>query len=125
MSTSSADAPPDGTPPGRPFDTGLQVERTLLAWRRTCLALAIGNAVAIRYLFEALGPVAAMIGVAGLALSGIAWRLCGIRYRRTHAGLVAGDRIIPDGTLPLLLVASICVAIVAATVLMAVLWRPW
>lgn len=110
---------------GRPFDTGLQVERTLLAWRRTCLALAIGNAVAIRYLFEALGPAAAVIGIVGLVLSGVAGRLCSIRYRRTHAGLITDDRIIPDGTLPLLLVASICVAILAALVIMVVLWRPW
>lgn len=110
---------------GRPFDPGLQVERTLLAWRRTCLALAVGNAVMIRYLVEALGPIAAILGVAGLVLSAVAWVLCTIRYRRAHRGLVDDEVLVLDGTLPLLIAASVGIAAVAALLIVVVLWGPW
>lgn len=115
------------TSPARdqPFDPGLQVERTLLAWRRTCLALAVGNAVAIRYLIEALGPFAAVLGVPGLVLSIVALLLCTWRYRRVHAGLVADAVLRADGLLPLLIAGSVGLAGVSAFVIVVVLWHPW
>lgn len=97
----------------RPFDSGLQVERTLLAWMRTCLALALGNAIAIRFLIEVLGPVAAVIGAVGIALSALAGLLATARYRRAHHGLTREGRLRPDGKLPLLVTCAVgagCVA---------------
>lgn len=108
-----------------PFDAGLQTERTLLAWRRTCLALAVGNAVAIRYLTEALGPWVALIAVGGLALSGIAWVVATVRYRRAHTGLVRDAVLTTDGALVALVAASILAASIAGIVLLVTLWRPW
>ncbi len=108
-----------------PFDEGLQGERTLLAWRRTCLALAVCNAVAIRYLTDALGLAAAVIGVVGLVLSGAAWVVCTVRYRRVHRGLVRDAVLISDGRLPVLMAASVLAVVVAAGVLLVALWRPW
>lgn len=107
-----------------PFDPGLQPERTLLAWRRTCLALAAGNAVAIRYLSEALGPWATLLGVVGLALSATAWTIATVRYRRAHAGLVSDGLLATDGRLVAMVAASVLAACIAGLVLLTTLWRP-
>jgi uncharacterized membrane protein YidH (DUF202 family) len=112
-------------PADRPFDAGLQPERTLLAWRRTCLSIAVGNTVAIKYLSDALGPWATLIGVAGIVLAGVAWVLCTVRYRRAHEGLVRDALLVLDGRMPLLLAAAILVGAAAGIVLLFVLWRPW
>jgi uncharacterized membrane protein YidH (DUF202 family) len=109
----------------RPFDEGLQPERTLLAWRRTCLALAVANAAAIKYLADSLGPGAALIGIAGLILSVVAWVLCTARYRRAHAGLVHHDTLIVSGRLPFLITISVGAAVVGALVILVAQWRPW
>lgn len=85
----------------RVFDAGLQPERTLLAWRRTCLLLALGVAGAIR--FGAIGDplLAILLGVPALALVGSAYALTSVRYRRATRALandphsaVAGGRAI-------------------------------
>ena len=118
----TAGAAPDAD---RPFDEGLQTERTLLAWRRTCLALAAGNIAAIRYLSDALGVWATLLGFAGLALSGLAWVLCTIRYRRAHGGLVRDATLIVSGRLPALVTGAVGAAGLAAIVVIVALWHPW
>jgi uncharacterized membrane protein YidH (DUF202 family) len=102
---------------GRPFDPGLQLERTLLAWRRTCLALAVGNAAAIRYLAVLLGPWAMLIGAAGLVLALVAWILCTLRYRRVHQRLSDDAQLGSSGRLPLLMALSVVTLAVAAGLL--------
>jgi uncharacterized membrane protein YidH (DUF202 family) len=93
----------------RPFDRGLQPERTALAWRRTGLSLAVGAVVAVRILPEHLGVWA--VGPAGLGLLAAVLVLIGSerRYRAQHRILTSADtdRVeLPDGTLPALLAAS-------------------
>lgn len=110
---------------GAPFDRGLQPERTLLAWQRTSLALVAGNGIAIKYLSDALGTWATFLGVAGIALAGVAWVLAAVRYRRAHTGLVGAQQLTTGGTLPALVAASVVVACAAAVVILVVLWRPW
>ncbi len=71
----------------RIFESGLQPERTLLAWRRTCLVLALGVAVSIRFGAIADPLMALLVGVPGLALVGGAYALTSIRYHRATRAL--------------------------------------
>lgn len=72
----------------RIFESGLQPERTLLAWRRTCLVLALGVAVSIRFGAIADPLLALLIGLPALALVGAAYALTSIRYHRATRALV-------------------------------------
>lgn len=76
------------------FDTGLQPERTALAWRRTGLALLAGSLVGSRILPQLLGPWAALLGLVGVTAAALL--LIGIhrRYRDHHGSLMErGDRV--------------------------------
>jgi uncharacterized membrane protein YidH (DUF202 family) len=80
-------------------DTGLQVERTALAWLRTGLAIVVVALVAFRFTAHhslplALG-VAAVIAPLGLVAIWLAWR----RYRTSAASLATGKPL-PGGVLP-------------------------
>jgi uncharacterized membrane protein YidH (DUF202 family) len=94
------------------FDSGLQVERTLLAWQRTALSLAIVSAVAIRVLAVEIGPAGVAIGIAGLILAAVAYAVAWRRYRRAHLALTRGARL-PD--------AGVVIAIVGAATLVLAL----
>jgi hypothetical protein len=86
------------------FDPGLQPERTELAWRRTCLAFAVGSLVALRLLPAALGSAGwVLVGVAGLAASGLLWLWSRRRSRAINVVLARdGDTGRMPGAGPLL-----------------------
>jgi uncharacterized membrane protein YidH (DUF202 family) len=69
------------------YDPGLQTERTLLAWRRTCLAFGVASLVAMRFTVEAAGVLAVFAGVAGAGLAVAAYVAATIGYRRANAAL--------------------------------------
>ncbi|TQM10038.1 DUF202 domain-containing protein [Pseudonocardia kunmingensis] len=85
------------------FDPGLQPERTLLAWRRTVLSLAVGSLVALRVLPPVLGEWAIGPGVVGVVLSGVLWVLAGRRAAAGYRALRDGSAALPGGGLLLFL----------------------
>ena len=72
------------------FDPGLQLERTLLSWRRTCLALALALAVAVRYSGIVEVRDAFVIGVPALAAVANAYSATALRYRAMYSSLSGG-----------------------------------
>ena len=102
-----------GVPPG--WGPGLQPERTLLAWRRTALSLALAAVVAVRLTLGSYGPAAAAVGVGGVLLAGASYLVADRRYRAT------GRPDEPMGPLPgvgapaaLLTVTTVIVGLLAA-----------
>ena len=100
------------TPSHMPFDPGLQPERTLLAWRRTCLALAVASAVVVRFAGETIGVAAAVLGILGVAAAAGGYLRAAARYRRAHEGLTGTGELPIDGmalglvTITLLLISA-------------------
>jgi uncharacterized membrane protein YidH (DUF202 family) len=89
----------------RPFDRGLQPERTLLAWRRTALAIAVGSVFGARLALPVLGAVAVGIGLLGAVAALAAYVAASVRYRRSHRALVAGEPL-PGGAVPLVALSA-------------------
>ena len=89
----------------RPFDRGLQPERTLLAWRRTALAIAVGSVFGARLALPVLGAAAVVIGLLGAVAALAAYTAASVRYRRSHRALVAGEPL-PGGAVPLVTLSA-------------------
>ncbi len=110
------------------FDPGLQPERTEMAWRRTCLAFSVGSLVALRLLPAALGrPWWVLVGVAGLAVSGLLWLWARRRYRAVNTILARdGDRGRMPGASPLFALCLIALAagVVSLVVVLGVASTP-
>ena len=82
-----------------PWDPGLQVERTTLAWLRTALAFVIGLLVLIRLILHhsvVAGVVCAVLTLPlGVAIAWFTWQ----RHHRTEHSL-RSERPLPDAVLP-------------------------
>jgi len=89
----------------RPFDPGLQPERSLLSWRRTALALALVSAVGAHLTVGQSGVIAVIGGAIGVAVSVLAYIGAAKRYRRIHTSLSESTSVMGVSSWPLLLVA--------------------
>jgi putative membrane protein len=88
-----------------PFDAGLQPERTLSAWRRTCLAVGVGGLLFIRFAVAERGLAAIVAGLLGLLLAAAAYVDAARRYRRMYHHLTGG-RDLPSAAVPITLAAA-------------------
>ncbi|HXH33583.1 MAG TPA: DUF202 domain-containing protein [Plantibacter sp.] len=98
-----SDAHRDPDRGARPFDAGLQPERTALAWRRTGLAIVAGSLIAMRILPEILGVWVLIPAGLGTIVSIGVVIAAHRRYLAQHRRLTTADtdRIaLPDGRLP-------------------------
>lgn len=89
-----------------PSDRGLHEERTLLAWRRTAISIAVVSVMGARLLLPMISSLALTVAAAGLSAAIGMLVAAGRRYRRFCDSDVAGTpSILPDGRLPALAVA--------------------
>lgn len=101
------------------YDPGLQPERTLLAWRRTCLSFALASLVGARFTIDALGVFAVVVGVLGAGLAAAAYFAAAAGYQRAqralHAHGASGTTGVPIflATGAALLVGVACTAFIA------------
>lgn len=99
--------------PDELFDRGLQPERTLLAWRRTCLAFAAASLIAIRFTVDTAGVVGVVIGIIGASLAIAAYFAATHGYRRARTSL-ARDGILTHSAWPLALATGATLMLGAA-----------
>lgn len=100
-------------------DIGLQPERTLLAWRRTILAMVVCSCFFLRWVPHH-GWLAVLPAGLCLAVAGLAW----LRLRRRYVAQVKGvrDETVATGVRVHLLLA-VCVTLMCGVELVAiVLW---
>ncbi len=104
----------------RPFDPGLQPERTMLAWQRTVLALGVASALVVRLTADDFGTLGVIGGLAGIALSATAYAAATRRYDRTYRALATTGVLPSDGVATLLTSAAALLLGIAAAAYVAV-----
>ncbi|MGO1385509.1 MAG: DUF202 domain-containing protein [Arachnia sp.] len=83
----------------RPFDEGLQPERSALAWQRTALSIAVGSLLFGRILATSLGLWALLPMLTGLCMSTALGLKAHRRYAHHHRTLTSGNGFLADGRL--------------------------
>lgn len=104
-----------------PVDPGLHVERTLLAWRRTALAVAVVSAAGVRFTAPLLGWAAVALGAAGVLCALAAYFFSTSRYRQVHRALRRSASIPGNGWPQITLaLATLVLGLVAAAFVVVV-----
>ncbi|MEU7590813.1 DUF202 domain-containing protein [Micromonospora sp. NPDC049230] len=96
-------------------DSGLQPERTRLAWRRTLLTVTVVTALAVR-LASADGPTGAVLAGVVVLLWGALLVLCWPR------GIGTGPARTGGRTLPLVAVGTVGIALLGVLLVLRGLW---
>ena len=91
-------------------DSGLQQERTALAWRRTGLTLVAASLIVGRLLLPAVGTV--VISSAALGVAAAVWAVTSTRRAAKYKGGAnarsAFDFVLIDGRAPALITGMVC-----------------
>ena len=103
--------------PAAPDRSGLQSERTALAWRRTALGLATGSVVAGRVLAPTLGASGWALAAVGVVLAGVLGLASHRRSLVWHDVMRDARRPAPGGVLPTACAAGALALAVLALVL--------
>ncbi len=82
---------PRGERPVKVFDSGLQHERTALAWERTAIASMVAGVLMARYAAESLHFAFAFLGLAQVVVGAVVLLWTGRHYDDLHGPLRAGD----------------------------------
>lgn len=105
----------------RPFDPGLQPERSTLAWQRTGLAIAVGSLIFGRILATSLGFWALVPMMAGLSMAAALGLKAHQRYAHHHRTLTSGRGMLADGRLN----AALALFVIAAGLFSIVVVLSW
>jgi uncharacterized membrane protein YidH (DUF202 family) len=94
-------------PIDRPFDVGLQAERTALAWQRTTLSFGVATLVAARLTANVFGMASFVVAAAGVVLMVTGLFVSHRRYRLIHTRLTEATsaRVPLASAVPLVLYA--------------------
>jgi hypothetical protein len=91
-----------------------------LAWRRTCLSIAVATLGFIRLAVVELGTTAVVLGVAGLLLTALAYIGAAGRYRTAHMHLTGGPHLPAAGGFILIVSTSTATMAIGSFVWLAV-----
>lgn len=75
----------------------MQAERTLLSWRRTCLALVVGGVGAARYSLAGNASFGLFAAAVAIALAGCGWVAANRRQVHFRRSLARRDEAAVDG----------------------------
>lgn len=105
------------------YDPGLQPERTLLSWRRTCLAFGVASLVGMRFTVDQLGLFGVLAGLTGAGLAVLAYVLAATGYQRAQSSLLGLDQLARDakpmiaGTAAVLCIGVVCTSFLVINLL--------
>ena len=108
---------PDGV-----FDSGLQHERTALAWERTAIASMVAGVLLARYAAESVHYGFAAIGVAWVVVGGALLLWSARHYEDLHGPLRAGESPVHPGAVRLVGLGTIVFSGAALLLALVIVW---
>ena len=105
--------------PAQVFDTGVQHERTALAWERTAIAIMVNGVLLARYAADDGHWVLAFIGLAETIFGSGVLVWAGFHYQQLHGPLRTGQSVVHPTSARV--VGAATLTFIAASLVLAVL----